>query len=217
VTRDERIARADELYERAMFGGEPDGLAEADRCLDAVEADLALARGRLLHARFLADPAEDPAELTLFTRAADLYRGLGDTRGTAEALFWVAICHQVVRGDHATAEPLLTEADELARRAGDRLTESYVLRHLAFVEQAGGRAARARELMERSTALRRELGFRPGVAANLVGLAYLAAEAGERDAAAAHLAEAESLARESGAAGVLGWVGEARSRLSVPL
>jgi tetratricopeptide (TPR) repeat protein len=214
---DERVARADELYERAVFGGEPDGLAEADRCLDAVEADLALARGRLLHARFLGDHTANPAELTLFTRAADLYRALGDTRGTAEALFWVAMWHQVVRGDHVAAEPLLTEANELARGAGDRLTESYVVRHLALVEQAAGRAAQARELMARSTTLRREVGFRPGVAANLVGLAYLAAEAGDRDAAAAHLAEAESLARDSGAAGVLGWVGEARSQLSVPL
>jgi hypothetical protein len=73
-----------------------------------------------------------------------------------------------------------------------------VLRHLAFVESAR---------------LRREVGFRPGVAANLVGLAYLAAEAGERDTAREHLAEAESLARDSGAHGVLRWVDEARSRL----
>jgi hypothetical protein len=217
VTRDERIARADELYERAVFGAEQAGLAEADRCLDAVEADLVLARGRVLHARFLADRAEDPAELALFTRAADLYRALGDQRGTAEAVFWVAMWHQVVRGDHAAAAPLLTEADELARGCGDRLTESYALRHLAFVEQADGHPARARELLARSTTLRRELGFGPGVAANLVGLAYLAAESGDRDAATAHLAEAGSLARESGAAGVLGWVAEARTQLSVPL
>ena len=95
--------------------------------------------------RVIADRTEDPAELTLCTRAADLHRALGDTRGAAEALLWVALWHQVVRGDHATAAPLLTESDTLARRRGDRLTESYALRHRAFVEQAGGRAARARE------------------------------------------------------------------------
>jgi tetratricopeptide (TPR) repeat protein len=207
---DRRLARADELYERAVFGGDPSGLAEADRCLDAVDADLALARGRVAHARFLETRVEDPGELTSFARAADLYRALGDDRGLAEALFWVATFHQVVRGDHGTAVPLLEEARGLGP---EPRTLSYVLRHLAFAEQDAGRAGRARELLTESALLRREIGFLPGVAANLVGLAYLAAEAGERDAALAHLAEAESLARDGAAHGVLRWVDEARSRL----
>jgi len=41
------------LYESAVFGGNAEALSTGDRELDAVEADLALARGRLLHARFL--------------------------------------------------------------------------------------------------------------------------------------------------------------------
>jgi hypothetical protein len=47
---DERIERARQQFERAVFGGDGSGLAGAERELDAVEADLALARGRLLHA-----------------------------------------------------------------------------------------------------------------------------------------------------------------------
>ena len=53
VTVDDRLEQTRRLYERAVFGGDASGLAEADRYLSAVEADLALARRRVLHARFL--------------------------------------------------------------------------------------------------------------------------------------------------------------------
>lgn len=59
------------LYERAVFGRDASGLDEAERHLSAVEADLALACGRVLHARFLdatsrtleagADLADEPS------------------------------------------------------------------------------------------------------------------------------------------------------------
>jgi tetratricopeptide (TPR) repeat protein len=204
---DERLTRAGELYEQAVFGGAGAALADADRELDGVEADLALARGRVAHARFLAERVEDPSELTLFERAAGLYGQLGDARGEGEALFWVGTFHQVVRDDLETAIPALERSRELATRTGDRLTLSYVLRHLGFVEQAAGRVAAARDLMAESTRLRREIGFTAGVAANLVGLAHLSPEP---EAARAYLDEAAALATECGAAGVLKWVADAR-------
>lgn len=207
---DARLIRANELYERAVFGGDDDALAAADRELDAVDADLALARGRVVHARFLVRRVEDPAELPLFERAAELYHRVGDERGAAEALFWVATYHQVVRGDHDTAAPVLGRARDLATRAGDDLTLSYVLRHLGFVEQAEGRVPAARKLFAESTELRRKVGFQAGVAANLVGLAYLADDPGE---ARAHLDEAAAVAGECGADAVLGWIAEARDKL----
>ncbi len=206
---DQRIERAGALYERAVFGGDVGALAKADRVLDAVEADLALARGRVVHARFLEERVENPNELLLFERAAELYRDLGDERGEAEALFWVGTCHQVLRDDHDTALPALRRARELAERAGDALTLSYVLRHLGFVEQAAGRVDATRELFLESTRLRREVGFLPGVAANLVGLAYLTTG----DEATHHLDEAAAIARDCGADGVLRWVEQARARL----
>ena len=89
---DHRIELARQLYERSVFGGDASALAAADRQLDAVEADLALARGRVIHARFLAQrgqdprpPSEDPRELALFERAVYLYQALGDVRGAAES------------------------------------------------------------------------------------------------------------------------------------
>ena len=144
MSADERIERARLLYERFVFGGEASVLAAADRELDAVEADLALARGRVMHGRFLAqrdnDPAQltqDPRELVLFERAAELYRELGDVPGEAESLFWVGCFHQVVRRDNDVAVPVLEQSCELA--ASDKLTMSDALRHLGIAAHVAGR------------------------------------------------------------------------------
>lgn len=106
---DERVSRAGLLYERAVFTGEAGPLAEAGRELDAAEADLAVARGRLMHARFLLrrdqDPAaaeEDPGELPLFERAARLYQALGDVAARPRRCSGPAAC---IRSSGATPRP----------------------------------------------------------------------------------------------------------------
>ncbi|MFI1393436.1 tetratricopeptide repeat protein [Streptomyces sp. NPDC020681] len=211
---DERIARARLLYERAVFGGDSGALATADRDLNAVEADLALARGRVVHARFLEQRTEDPAELALFQRAAELYRELGDVRGEAESLFWVGIFRQVVQGDNDTAVPLFDRSLDLASAVGDKLTMSYALRHLGIAEHVAERLDAARERLEESVRLRREIGFLPGVAANLVGLAYIAVGQDRRADALALIEEAATLAEAAEAKGIMRSVDEARSNLT---
>lgn len=221
MSAQERIERAGLLYERSVFGGDATALAAADRELDAVEADLALARGRVIHARFLeqraADPGqarEDSRELALFERAAHLYRVAGDLGGEAESLFWIGCFHQVVRRDDGAAAPALQRSRELAQRAGDKKTMSYALRHQGIAEHAAGRLDAARERLEESVRLRREIGFTPGVAANLVGLAYIAAGQGRRDDALALVEEAGAIASASGARGILRHVEEARAAVT---
>jgi tetratricopeptide (TPR) repeat protein len=203
---DERVRQAGLLYEQAVFSGDVGPLAEADRQLDAAEADLAVARGRVLHTRFLLsrddDPAavkEDPREQALFENAAQLYRALGDVSGEGEALFWLGCFYQVVRRDNATAVPVLEQSLELALRAGDKAVMAEALRHLGIAAHASGRLAVARERLEESTQLRREIGLLPGVAANLVGLAYIASAQDRRDDALALLDEASALAEASNA------------------
>ncbi len=221
VTVDDRLEQTQRLYERAVFGGDASALAEAERHLDAVEADLALTRGRVIHARFL-DPTsrtleapDDVAdELALFERAIKLYRSLGDVRGEAEAQFWIGTFHQVVRHDDAAAVPALEGARALATQADDPLTLSYALRHLGIAEHRAGRLDEARSYLEESTRLRRQLGCGPGVAANLVGLAYIAAGDGRSDDVSAMLSEADSIARESAAAGITRQIDEARQHLT---
>ena len=220
MSAEDRIERARLLYERAVFDGDADALATADCELDRVEADLSLARGRVIHTRFLEqrdeDPeraAEDPGELALFERAAGLYRRLADGRGEAEALFWIGCLHQVVRRDDQTAVPILERSRELAEQAGDRGTMSEALRHLGIAEHRAGRLGSAREQLEESTRLRREIGLMPGVAANLVGLAYIAAADDRRDDALALLAEAAAIAEAAGAHRITRQVDEARAHL----
>jgi len=93
------------------------------------------------------------------------------------------------------------------------LTLSYALRHLGIAEHTAGRLEAASTRLEQSVRLRRELGFAPGVAANLVGLAYIAAQEGRRDDAMTLIDEAGALAQSSGARAVFRTVEEARRSL----
>lgn len=208
---DDRLIRAQEWYERAVFGGEDDAVAHGFSELDSVEADLALARGRLVHARFLNDRAEYPPDL--FERAVALYAKAGETRGEAEALFWLGTYHQVVHGDHDTALPHLERARDLALAVDDKLTLSYVVRHLGFAELEKGNPDAGRELLEQSVALRREVGFPAGVAAGLLSLAYVAHQSGDQAAVQALLDEATATAEAAGAHGVAKWIVNARADL----
>jgi tetratricopeptide (TPR) repeat protein len=217
---DERIERSRRLYERALFDGDPGALAEAEVELDGVEADLALARGRISHGRFLAQRAEDPeqaredpGELALFERAAELYRARGDVRGEGEALFWVGCCHQVVRRDNEAAVPVLWRSLELATEAEDTITMSEALRHLGIAEHAAGRLDAARLHLEESTRLRREIGAWPGVASNLVGLIYIAIGQDRRDDALKLAGEARAIAEANGAHGLMRQIEEARAQV----
>ncbi|MEV0971478.1 tetratricopeptide repeat protein [Microtetraspora glauca] len=220
MSAEDRIKRAKTLYERAVFSGDASVLTEAERGLDAVEADAALARGRILHARFLnerasagSSPVEDPAELPLFERAIELYRALGDARGEAEALFWIGCLHQVIRRDNETAVPELEQSCQLAAQVGDKSTQSEALRHLGIAAHMAGRLDEARERLEESSRLRREVGALPGVAANMVGLAYIAAAQDRRADALATLDEAHAIAQAHGAHAIVRQIEQARTEI----
>ncbi|GGN99130.1 hypothetical protein GCM10010112_92650 [Actinoplanes lobatus] len=210
MSQDPRLQRAAELYHAATFNGDPEAVRAATGQLDSLEADLALARGRVLHAAFLRDRREDPRELVAFERAAELYAALGDDHALAEAEFWLGCFHQVVREDGDAAHPHLQRSATLARATDNRLTLSYAVRHLGFAAGMAGDHATARLLLEESVALRRELDFPAGVAAGLVALADLAYRDGRSDEAERLLDEATAVATECGAIGVLGWADNTR-------
>jgi tetratricopeptide (TPR) repeat protein len=215
---EDRIERARTLYEQAVYGGDAGVLTEAERDLDAVEADTALARGRILHARYQTEQGagssvEDPAELPLFERAAELYRALGDVRGEAEASFWIGCLHQYIRRDDETAVPHLERSSRLAAQAGDPATRSEALRHLGIAAHAAGRLDEARERLEESSRLRRESGSLPGVASNMVGLAYIAAAQDRRADALATLDEANAIAQAHGAHAIVRHIEQARTAI----
>jgi tetratricopeptide (TPR) repeat protein len=221
MTVDDRIEQARQLYEQAIFSGEASVLSVADRGLDAVEADLALARGQIIHARFLdqrsEDPehvTEDPDELAYFEHAAKLYQLLGDERGEGQALFWIGCFRQVVQRNNKDAFPFLQRAKELAAQAGDKKTMAEALRHLGILAHYHGQLDTARARLEESLQLRQEMGLTLGVASNQVGLAYVTAQQGDHDAAMALLDEAAATARADGAHAITRQVDEARASLS---
>ncbi|MYS85329.1 tetratricopeptide repeat protein [Embleya scabrispora] len=217
MVADARIERAKVFYQRSVIAGENDGLTTADRELDALEAELALARGRIRHGRFLArraeDETEEPGELAAFERALELFRALGDIRGEGESLFWIGAVHQVVRRDHATAVPILERSRDLATKVGDREIAAEALRHLGIAEHAAGRLGAAREHLTRSSEIRREAGLPAGVAANMVGLGYITAAEGRHDDALSILDEAHALALAHGAHNILLQIEEAQAHV----
>jgi tetratricopeptide (TPR) repeat protein len=211
--QDNRLTEALRLYESAVFGGDESAVTTAGPVLDSVEADLALARGRILHARFMADHQADPDELALFERAAHLYQKLGDPRGEGEALFWVGTYHQVLARDDVRCGPIFTRAYQLSAAARDQLMMSYSARHLGFAHQAAGEWDQAHERLTESLDLRRAVDHQPGVAAALLALAELAVHTGRSDEAADLLAQAASTAEAAGATGTLRWIDDARAEL----
>jgi tetratricopeptide (TPR) repeat protein len=195
---DDPLVRADLLAEQALFAGDAEARRRAGEELDRAEALLELGRGRVLHARWLAERGEeDPAELAHFERALELAAG-GELEG--QARFWIGIVHQVVRGDGAAALPWLEEAYASAREAGDGLLISYAARHLGFALLDRGDEAAALALLQESAELRRREGFLTGLAAALLSLGEVAAEGGRPDEARRHLEEARELAERVGAA-----------------
>jgi tetratricopeptide (TPR) repeat protein len=194
------FARADLLNEQALFTGSAEARAAAVAELDRAEALLALGRGRVLHARFLAErDGEDPAELDAFERALAIAGRLGDPGLEAQARFWVGLVHQVVRGDDGASLPFFERSYELARELGDTVTMSYAVRHLAFADLEAGRSEQAWTRFAESVELRRAAGFLPGVAAGLLTLGEVAAEQARPAEARALLEEARALAERVGA------------------
>ena len=91
---------------------------------------------------------------------------------------------------------------------------SEALRHLGIAAHARGDLEAARQRLEESTRLRREIGLLPGVASNMVGLAYIAAAQGRVDDALALISEGCTIARAARADRTLQQLNEARAAIS---
>jgi tetratricopeptide (TPR) repeat protein len=155
------------------------------------------------------------AELAMFEKAARFCLQLADVRGEAEALLWVGLFYQVVAEDSDSAVSHLTRSLDLATQVNDKSTMAEALRHLGIADHRAGRLDRAREELEESVRLRREIGLLAGVASNLIGLTYIAAAQGRRDDAVVLIDEATKLAGETGAKRIERHISEARENLGL--
>jgi hypothetical protein len=85
------------------------------------------------------------------------------------------------------------------------------LRHLVIAAHRAGNLAAARHRLEEATRLRRQTGHLPAAAANMIGLAYIAAAQERGDDAPALLDQASAIAAASHAHRILQQVNQARA------
>jgi hypothetical protein len=161
--------RAEILVERHWWRldqAEPAEAAVAALAVAGAEPALAaLLRGQLRYTRVLfgLDPAPDDVAQAeaAFAEASRAPAGPGLD---AWATFWLGVLADNLHHDQAAAAAHYARALPPARERGDRLLESYVVRHQGFHLLAEQPAA-GLELLRRSLYLRAALGARPQVAA----------------------------------------------------
>ncbi len=124
----------------------------------------------------------------LYEASLALYRELGDERGVAEVLSRLAMA-ATVRGDLEQTRAVAEEALEIFQRLGSRRGEAQAVHALGYVEWETGDRQLGKELMTRSVALAREVGFTWWELGSLTALCEWALELEQLD-------EAERLAQE---------------------
>jgi tetratricopeptide (TPR) repeat protein len=138
----------------------------------------------------------------LFRHALSVTEDLKDLAGTAQSLFGLGLVHQVIRGDSASAMPLLWRALEICESRGDEVdlyTRSEVHRHVGFyygVEEVD--TAQAVSYLQRSLELREELGDPRLLPSGLDALAEAEVDAGNPRRAIELLEQSILIGRQAG-------------------
>jgi predicted ATPase/DNA-binding CsgD family transcriptional regulator len=133
----------------------------------------------------------------LFRQALAVARGIGDRRGTRDALFGLG-GHGATRASTPAMRALLEEALALSRELGDDFMIGWALNSLgSFVFRQGDWPA-ARRLLEEALAIRRDLGDTWGIATSLNDVGHLAVAQGDLVAARAAYEQSLTLRRRLG-------------------
>lgn len=130
--------------------------------------------------------------------AVALYRDLGDERGQAWSLSYLAHFVYLRRGDYAAAIAGHERALALARSAGDQFAEAAVLDNLGWVQLLVGEYQASAESLASALDLSRALGYRYGEARAMTDIGQLRRLIGDYPAAAASLRQALEIYRDLG-------------------
>jgi predicted ATPase/DNA-binding CsgD family transcriptional regulator len=156
--------------------------------------------GAGLVATYLGEDSDGQAYLA---EASEIARALGDASRTVSVLAKRATVARVSgrREDGWT----ITEELETVRAAADSWDLGVALHAVGLLAAERADYCKATDCLEESLSLCRDAGDQAGVARALIGIAEVAHAQGQRDSAAAALAEALPIARDLGASQVLAW------------
>ena len=134
---------------------------------------------------------------SLYEQSLTLFRELGDTEGTAQALNNLGIV-AYYHGDYARATVLQEESLAMHRARGDRWGIASLLSNLGMIAYQQSDYARAGRLYDESLSIVRELGDKKGIAVALANLGLVARDRDEYSRADGLLEESMALHRELG-------------------
>jgi len=144
---------------------------EARAIAERVGSDEAVAGALLGRGTVAANAERWEDAIAWCERALPLVRAIGEPAGLGLALTTLA-GSEIPAERYDDAERHLSEALELRRRTGDRMGEAVTLNALGeLARRARGDRVRAREMFERSLAIRRDIGHAAGIATMLNNLA----------------------------------------------
>lgn len=204
----DRSAQATALNDLGIMRRLTGDLVGANEALDrarAIFADLGshLGQANALNEKgIVANLTRDPGAIGLLERALELYRGVGDQIGVANAAknLWIA---RQQAGEHDRATGLLETALDAYARIGDELGEAETRNHLgAMLLDRGGTDPRAPlAQFQRSQTLARRTGSLLELARALEGAGRCHHLLGEHDSARTHLGHARELYLRIGSPG----------------
>ena len=137
----------------------------------------------------------DVAAAATLQQALELYQGLGDRVGQAEATNAIGFVHQLT-GNYAAAAARQRQALDLFRDLDHRAGQAAALNDLGSVYWMTGDYPAAAASVAQALELFRDLGHRPGEGEALINLSTVQKLTGDYPAAAATLQQALALHRE---------------------
>ena len=135
--------------------------------------------------------------ITHFETSVELYRGLGDRRGVARPLTYLAWLN-TFRGEFARTRALAEEAVGICREVGDRQGEAWATARLGIVAHWAGDPAKAAPLLERALETSREMGDDLGTGWWLLMLGQVLVALGQLDRAMTLEVECAQCTRDLG-------------------
>jgi tetratricopeptide (TPR) repeat protein len=138
-------------------------------------AILEMAEGRFRYWRALTKTKDWGPPTGHFDRAVRIYRELGNDVGLGEAMFYRGLVYQM-QDQTKSARELFDQGLELTKRSGDERVQSFLVRHIGYLQQVAGEIDAARASFRNSLALRQRNDMQVFVPFALLALAEFEAE-----------------------------------------